>query len=35
MQLVREEVLLSVPHTKGYPLWKEILPNLKTQIGDL
>ncbi|WP_104624754.1 HNH endonuclease [Helicobacter felis] len=35
MQLVREEVLLSVPHTKGYPLWKEILPQLQTQIGDL
>ncbi|CRF48712.1 hypothetical protein HHE03_02860 [Helicobacter heilmannii] len=23
LQLVREEVLLRVPHTKGYPLWKE------------
>ncbi|WP_163556215.1 HNH endonuclease [Helicobacter suis] len=23
LQLVREEVLLKVPHTKGYPLWQE------------
>ncbi|CCB80186.1 hypothetical protein HBZC1_12000 [Helicobacter bizzozeronii CIII-1] len=30
MQLVREEILLKVPHTKGYPLWKQIAPQLNT-----
>ncbi|WP_120945061.1 HNH endonuclease signature motif containing protein [Helicobacter labacensis] len=30
MQLVREEILLKVPHTKGYPLWQQIATQLNT-----
>ncbi len=32
MQLVREEILLKVPHTKGYPLWQSTAEQLKTGI---
>ncbi|BCZ20018.1 HNH endonuclease (plasmid) [Helicobacter sp. NHP19-012] len=29
MQLVREEILLKVPHSKGYPLWQQMATQLK------